>query len=345
MSSRADYLAVLGLGPEASQDEATAAYKDLVRVWHPDRFQSDERLRGRAEEETKKINDAISRLKQLPAEPRGTKRSHRARNRAEPQPQRATPHPAPDSFSFSGASSPRGFSHLRMGLAPLVVLPKRSSSAMKVSVALGALWLVFEALRSQAATPLQSGAAITAAFAATNVLLLNGALLIFPAEVLRVDEGGLFLFRLGRLVWSDVQRMWASRSGGGTYLAITFSRNYLQRQNPAVRLFYWVRRQVTQRHTALPLAGSNSDAVQVVDAINLRHHSGCVVDLSHLACPAPKLFWMNLTSLLCPMMVVIRCLTQETVEAVDYLPYAAIFLLCRIYCISRLVRHSRGAKL
>ena len=49
---------------------------------------------------------------------------------------------------------------------------------------------------------------------------------------------------------------------------------------------------------------------------------------------SPSLFWCNLLSMLCPTMVVVRCLTQEVLEGPDYLPYAAIFVACRLYAIS-----------
>lgn len=38
------------------------AYKDLVRVWHPDRFSGDPRLRRRAEEKSKRLNVAYETL-------------------------------------------------------------------------------------------------------------------------------------------------------------------------------------------------------------------------------------------------------------------------------------------
>jgi curved DNA-binding protein CbpA len=55
-------LTVLGLGPGATSVEAKEAYRDLVKVWHPDRFGSDPRLRGKAEEKLKQLNDAYSIL-------------------------------------------------------------------------------------------------------------------------------------------------------------------------------------------------------------------------------------------------------------------------------------------
>jgi hypothetical protein len=51
-------LDVLGLKRGATQVEIKEAYRDLVKVWHPDRFGSDARLRRKAEEKLKEINDA-----------------------------------------------------------------------------------------------------------------------------------------------------------------------------------------------------------------------------------------------------------------------------------------------
>jgi hypothetical protein len=48
---------------QATDDQLKAAYKDYVRVWHPDRFGHDDRLRTRAEEETKRINAAYDHLR------------------------------------------------------------------------------------------------------------------------------------------------------------------------------------------------------------------------------------------------------------------------------------------
>jgi len=58
-----DCLRALGLAPESSWDEIRQAYKDLVRVWHPDRFQSDPQLRDRAQQRLQQINDAYLVLK------------------------------------------------------------------------------------------------------------------------------------------------------------------------------------------------------------------------------------------------------------------------------------------
>src|SRR2546430_16104529 len=53
---------VLGLEPRASLEEVKSAYRDLVTVWHPDRFGHNERLRSKAEQQLKEINLAYDYL-------------------------------------------------------------------------------------------------------------------------------------------------------------------------------------------------------------------------------------------------------------------------------------------
>ncbi len=56
-----DY-AVLDLDPSASPAEVQQAYRDLVKVWHPDRFAHDSRLQRKAHVKLQAINDAYARL-------------------------------------------------------------------------------------------------------------------------------------------------------------------------------------------------------------------------------------------------------------------------------------------
>jgi hypothetical protein len=53
----------LGVDPEASWEALRQAYKDLVRVWHPDRFQSDPQFQRKAEQQLRRINEAYFALK------------------------------------------------------------------------------------------------------------------------------------------------------------------------------------------------------------------------------------------------------------------------------------------
>ena len=57
------YFNILELPPEASLEEVRQAYKDLVNVWHPDRFVHIPRLKERAEKKLREINAAYEVLR------------------------------------------------------------------------------------------------------------------------------------------------------------------------------------------------------------------------------------------------------------------------------------------
>ncbi|HEV2493735.1 MAG TPA: J domain-containing protein [Terriglobia bacterium] len=65
------YYHVLGVEPGASLEELKEAHRDLVKVWHPDRFGDDPRLQRKAQEKLKEINEAYEQIlpDTLPAPP------------------------------------------------------------------------------------------------------------------------------------------------------------------------------------------------------------------------------------------------------------------------------------
>ncbi|MGB8331925.1 MAG: J domain-containing protein [Polyangiales bacterium] len=55
MKDRADHLRELELGENATPDEIRQAYRDLARVWHPDRFADDPRIQAKASEKLRRV--------------------------------------------------------------------------------------------------------------------------------------------------------------------------------------------------------------------------------------------------------------------------------------------------
>lgn len=56
---------ILGITPDTSINEMHQAYRDLVLVWHPDKYVNNPRLRDKAEKQLKQINMAYDMLIQF----------------------------------------------------------------------------------------------------------------------------------------------------------------------------------------------------------------------------------------------------------------------------------------
>jgi Flp pilus assembly protein TadB len=54
---------LLDLDPAASDEEVKRACRDLTKVWHPDRFGNDPRLRQKAEEKMKSVLEAYETIR------------------------------------------------------------------------------------------------------------------------------------------------------------------------------------------------------------------------------------------------------------------------------------------
>src|SRR5438093_11041724 len=58
----AQFYRILELEPGASPEAVKQAYRDLVKIWHPDRFPNDPKFQKRANEKTKAINEAYRKI-------------------------------------------------------------------------------------------------------------------------------------------------------------------------------------------------------------------------------------------------------------------------------------------
>lgn len=54
---------ILEVDPSASEEEIRQAYRDMVKVWHPDRFSHDQRLQQKANQKIKEINNAYEQIR------------------------------------------------------------------------------------------------------------------------------------------------------------------------------------------------------------------------------------------------------------------------------------------
>ena len=71
MSDRTRHLAELELDDNASLDDIRQAYRDLAKVWHPDRFPNDPRMQAKASEKLRRVIEAYEFLKSHPNDANG----------------------------------------------------------------------------------------------------------------------------------------------------------------------------------------------------------------------------------------------------------------------------------
>ena len=137
------WLKVLGLAPGATEQAVRDAYRDLVKVWHPDRFGSDARLREKAEERLRELNDAFAHLQ-----------NYRPDDSRADRPSATRSNTTPDRAPFFAVAGTRLSISARMA-ATLIV------SAV---IAAAAVWLVLTAHRAAAPPPPQDQSHAPAAF-------------------------------------------------------------------------------------------------------------------------------------------------------------------------------------
>jgi len=75
-----EFYRILDLEPGASLDQIKATRKELLQVWHPDRFQRQPKLAAKALEKTKEINEACEKLIDFIESGRAYQQPHRDSN-------------------------------------------------------------------------------------------------------------------------------------------------------------------------------------------------------------------------------------------------------------------------
>ncbi|MBK6405391.1 MAG: J domain-containing protein [Holophagales bacterium] len=82
-----DAYRLLDLDPGASDEEVKRAFRDLTKVWHPDRFGNDPQLRQKAEEKLKAVLEAYEKIRAARAGESGrTRPEHHDGGREEASP-------------------------------------------------------------------------------------------------------------------------------------------------------------------------------------------------------------------------------------------------------------------
>ena len=321
---------ILGLTDGASWDEINAAYKDLVRVWHPDRFQTDERLRKRAEEQTRLLNSAIEALRKNYKErkARATKREPPRAPPQRPPEQPRAPEPDPMWQQTFGTAAP----NTTFVPAPFVVYQRFSSSLRRIafSAALGALgfWLLL--LSAKPSREQAAFGCIVSVFA-IHSFIRNILVLATHSPLIVIDRRGVSTLESGIIGWSELARIWTVTQARTYCLSIRFSDAYLSRQPLPWRLLLKLRNYVRHTHLTIPGSGFDVHPNDVIRAIDLRQLSGDVEPNLKPDSLLPT--WVHVVrfvALSTAAIPVIRMLLKFPVTELESLIYLGTFALCQV---------------
>jgi hypothetical protein len=332
MDKRAQHLATLGCAPDASWEEVTQTYKDLMRVWHPDRFQSDERLRKKAEQQAQRINHAMSELRKMPkssptstaeanqpTEPAQTAKKPQANPFSGVNPNTARPRAARQTQSHS--------SSFDFSIPPLSIRQRLFPSLARVAFGLALLYLCYDSFNRTYTNPFNTAFILGIAFFSIDLTIRNTIPILTRHPVVSVDRHGLFCVKAGWINWIDIDTVWPVITPRANQLRIFFSRHYLSKRDLPTRLWLKLLRFWNAPHLVVSFGTLAALPTDVVGAMRLRQHHN-EVELSDI--PNPRVGTLMIASILslasCATPIIRSLLgTKPTLE--QTIPYLAIFLI------------------
>jgi hypothetical protein len=336
MKSVKDALSLLGLTPGASWDEVNGAYRDLVRVWHPDRFQGDARLIKKANEQTVLLNSAIQKLRDEyqpeQPQPRPASKPSRQQNRdSEPRkthPSRPMHNPEHDASTHSDKT--QGFL-----LPALLVKHKKVTAMWRIIASFFAGYLGYWCLTQPFSSAAETGFGCALSLLALDGFVKGSCLLVIRRPLVRIDSHGITTWNLGLLAWGEVTRVWALSAAKTPLLAIECAPTYVASQPWHRKASMRTRRFFNKAHFLVICSGLNAHPNDIVRAINAQHLTGNI----SLASPANKddknsLYWSRLIGSLAAVAVILRCILGHNLSVIDLAFYFSVFAACQAYTFS-----------
>lgn len=165
--TRDEALSVLGLEPGASRAEILAAHRELAQMLHPDKFGENKRLRARAEQQMKRINEARDvLLKAAGASSRGGSASRREG--------RASADSSPEAILFEATARARAAETARLAVvAQLRTMRERRRSMLVMAGVAAIVAFLFLRVRGGLGAMIASIASMVAVWGVVDAVMLS----------------------------------------------------------------------------------------------------------------------------------------------------------------------------
>lgn len=187
--TRDEALNVLGVEPGASRAEIAAAHRELAQMLHPDKFGENKRLRARAEQQMKRINEARDVL--LKGAGRGAAGSG-FRGRAASARGAGAPGSSPEAIRFEAEARARAAETARLAVvAQLRTLVERRRAMAGMAVVAAAVTLLFSRARGTLGMLVVSVASMLTVWGIVDAVMLSSQVSVLRkrnAELVRLCD-------------------------------------------------------------------------------------------------------------------------------------------------------------
>lgn len=311
-----DALKVLDLLPSASSAEAEAAYRDLIKVWHPDRFPTDERLRMKAEEKTKQLTEAMTVI-----------RNFSTAKQAGPPPSASSTEQAP-----SGEPNQQQFhshhSRTSDNVVPPVHAHRRFRSSLLYMLASAALLAICFTTLLRPNISAHTGAfAICVALWATREMIKQGFVGAFNVPIFSMNHHGVYIFSHGWFAWNELQEIESRIQDGTAVIAVRLSPRRLATQSIMHRVLLKLRNLLFRAHYLVPFSDLTVSSSAIIAIA--RHHFAHSTGKTTRTGQRGYLFWISTVEFTSIALAIGWYIFGQDPHPFEVLPYFAIAAACQ----------------
>ena len=318
MSSLRDHLQTLGLTEDASLNDALVSYKDLVRVWHPDRFGHDARLRRKAEEQTSRINVAMAQVREFFKNPSAYRREG----------EHQTPH------QWAPTSAHPITPALGMALA---VHQRRAVSLARIAFGLLLIQLGWWMAIVHPGTAGQIALGVAMCGYGFSSALLALTIFCFRRPVISVANASIRILGRPSIRIDEIAASHVVVTTKGSIFTLQASPRYIKRTPIPLRLWLHTHLLARSAHFEVRATSLDTHPATIIDTLDIITAQGVAPSPAPTPSPSTWGYYASAFSLVTLAFPVIRLFMKGPLPPTDILPYLVIFAILQTSSVIKTV--------